>query len=135
MNMTFKFIERPPMTLPPVRPHDPKDRLAVASLAEWEVRVFDPTGSFFSFFRRHGLLHLQLWHPASGTSVLTPSRLTGGRYELRRADGEVCRAASWEDCVGLFFAGDDPPPPASAWRTWWRGLVVGPSLCPAVAEA
>lgn len=75
----------------PPRPHDPGERLFVETCApdlthptyrHWEVRLFDPAGIFHCYFGDHGMLHLQLWHPWSGVSLLTPSRLTAGRYEV-----------------------------------------------------
>ena len=88
--------------LPP-RPHDPGQRILVDTCApdlphptyrHWEVRQFDPAGIFHCYFGDHGMLHLQLWHPWSGVSLLTPSRLTAGRYEVfpsagwKLADGD-----------------------------------------------
>ncbi len=74
----------------PVRPHDPRDRIVVERLdggrcgnplSAWEARVFDPAGPFHVYFLGRNLLHLQLWQPWFGISILTPSRLTGGRWE------------------------------------------------------
>lgn len=71
-------------------PHDPGDRILVDTLrassmspcmSSWELRVFDPAGQFHLYFSTTGFGHVQLWNPWYGISVLTPSRLTAGRYE------------------------------------------------------
>jgi hypothetical protein len=62
-------------------PHDPADRICVAVLASWEVRIFHPAGRMHRYFAPRGLLHLQLWECEKSFSLLTPSRLTAGRYE------------------------------------------------------
>jgi hypothetical protein len=48
-------------------------------LGAWEARLFG--SRMFEYFASRDLWHMQLWHPESGVSVLTPSRLTRGRYE------------------------------------------------------
>ena len=65
----------------PPRPHDPRDRVPVAWVDDWEVRVFPAGSRHHSYFAREGMLHLQLWNPRRGLSVLTPSSLTAQRYE------------------------------------------------------
>jgi hypothetical protein len=69
----------PPDWPPP--PHDPRERVVVATVGGWELRVFPPDDRKFSYFVTRGFLHVQLWHPQARVSVLTPSRLTGGMYE------------------------------------------------------
>ncbi|MCG8592430.1 MAG: hypothetical protein MJE66_24325 [Proteobacteria bacterium] len=63
-------------------PHAPGARLCIERVGHWEVRAFDPRGSLHRYFSPRGLLHLQLWHPALDLSLLSPSRLTGYRYEI-----------------------------------------------------
>ena len=74
-----------------IRPHRPEDRIVVetvsvtggaAAFGHWEVRIFDPAGQFHHYFALRAMLHVQLWHPFFGVSILTPSRLTGFNYEL-----------------------------------------------------
>ena len=86
-----RHLHGPRHRSPPPRPHDPRERILVDTCApdlahptyrHWEVRQFDPAGIFHCYFGDHGMLHLQLWHPWSGVSLLTPSRLTAGRYEV-----------------------------------------------------
>ena len=66
----------------PPRPHDPRDRIAVAGVDAWEVRVFPPGSRHHRYFAGREMLHLQLWDARRGISVLTPSRITAGRYEV-----------------------------------------------------
>lgn len=63
----------------PPAPHDPRERELAMALGGWEVRIF--TGRKFQYFVTRGLWHVQLWHPRARISILTPSRLTCGRYE------------------------------------------------------
>ncbi|MEX2480257.1 MAG: hypothetical protein WD928_05285 [Gammaproteobacteria bacterium] len=74
----------------PPPPHDPHDRILVDThrasgaspcMSSWEVRIFDPAGQFHLYFNTTGFGHVQLWNPWYGISLLTPSRLTAGRYE------------------------------------------------------
>jgi hypothetical protein len=123
------------MTLPP-RPHDPRDREVVARAGAWEVRQFDRADRKHAYFAPRGFLHLQLWHPVAGVSVLTPSRLTGGNYELWDAEGDRVALPEWADVMSYLT---DLTPPGAAriaalerWfvtthenatvallRTWW----------------
>ena len=75
----------------PPRPHNPADRIVAdvisaggdrpSAFSTWEVRIFDPAGQFHCYFGTRGLLHLQLWQPYFGVSILAPSRLTAYAYE------------------------------------------------------
>ena len=80
--------------LPP-RPHDPRDRGVVAELGAWQARQFAVDDQKLAYFAPRGFLHLQLWHPAGAVSVLTPSRITAGRYETWAAGGDRIAAGSW----------------------------------------
>ncbi|MCA9690593.1 MAG: hypothetical protein R3A51_09190 [Nannocystaceae bacterium] len=72
---------------PPPPPHDPRERILQRLLGPWHVRQFPPGDARLAYFTPRGLLHLQLWHPEAGVSVLTPSRLTNGRFEVFPVDG------------------------------------------------
>ena len=110
------------LTWPPP-PHDPRERICVASVGGWEVRVFpdgDPRGAYLA---RHGMAHLQLWHPAQRVSVLTPSRLTAGSYELFPYGGWKFACPDLEDLLraldeehGLALV---PPARLRALETWF----------------
>ena len=73
----------------PPRPHDPTEREVVSYLGDWQVRQFPESDSKLAYFTGRGFLHVQLWHPGRGVSVLTPSRLTGGRFDVWTDDGRM----------------------------------------------
>lgn len=79
----------PPASPPP--PHDPRDRVLVDTVGDWEVRCFAPGDPKFHYFVTRRLLHVQLWHPAARVSVLTPSRLTAGLFEAFPHEGWKAR--------------------------------------------
>ena len=66
----------------PPPPHDPRERVLVEYLGDWEIRIFSPTGTFHRYFAAKGMLHVQLWHPGARLSLLTPSPITAGRFEV-----------------------------------------------------
>lgn len=71
----------------PPPPHDPNERIVLSRVGDWEIRAFAPGGAKHEYFVRRGFLHLQLWNPERRVSVLTPSRLTLGRYEIFPING------------------------------------------------
>ena len=90
----------------PVRPHDPADRVLLAKVTacphapkftHWEIRAFDCSGPFHCYFSTHDMLHLQLWNPYFGVSLLTPSKLTAGNYEAFPLDEWKYAAKSYAD--------------------------------------
>lgn len=68
--------------IPPPRPHDPAERELVGQIGPWQVRRFPLSSAKLEYCARRGFLHLQLWHPEAGVSVLTPSRLTGDQFDV-----------------------------------------------------
>lgn len=84
----------------PPAPHDPRER-ELAMLAEgWEVRVF--ADRKFQYFVTRGFLHVQLWHPEARISILSPSRLTSGFYEMFPVRDWKARAADYDRLAQLF---------------------------------
>lgn len=71
----------------PPAPHDPRERIVGARVNGWEVRVFAPTDARRAYLAARGFGHLQLWHPEARVSILTPSRLTGGHFEVFPVEG------------------------------------------------
>ena len=83
----------------PPRPHDPGDRIPVASVTvggersvfnDWEVRIFDPAGPFHCYLNAYGILPIQLWHvvrrvPARAVCVecRVLRSLSGARLDVR----------------------------------------------------
>lgn len=84
---------------PPPPPHDPREREIAHAVGDWEVRVFGDAK--FGFFVERGLWHVQLWNPSARVSVLTPSRLTGGSYEIFPCAGWKRRAACHEEVARI----------------------------------
>lgn len=80
----------PPCPLPP---HDPRERSVVLHLGAWEVRTF--AGRFLEYFAPRGFLHVQYWHADLGISILSPSRLTGARYEVSGTNMCKMHFLSW----------------------------------------
>ena len=72
---------------------------ALGALGAWKALVFG--GRMLGYFAPRGLLHVQLWHEAAGISVLTPSRLTGGRYEVFPVAGWKKRASDYRTLAWL----------------------------------
>lgn len=70
--------------------HDPDARIPVLRVGDWEVRALRRGSPRFRRLHRCGGLHVQFWDPATGVSVVTPSALTGQRFEIcRRGDRPV----------------------------------------------
>jgi len=142
------------VTVPP-RPHDPRERELVAVISDlafgapdssvagpaparsggaWEVRQFSARDTKHDYFAPRGFLHLQLWHPTAAISILTPSRLTGGNYEVH--DGDRVVLPAWTDVVSYlpdlappgrarlaalerWFVTAHETPTVALLRTWW----------------
>jgi hypothetical protein len=66
--------------LPPL--HAPHDRELLAHLGRWQVRRHAARDERFAYLAARAFLHLQLWHPEHNISILTPSQLTRGRFEI-----------------------------------------------------
>lgn len=88
---------RPPYGAWPAPPHDPRERVSLTHLGVWDLRAFAVGGRFHNFFHRHGLLHVQLWHPFKGVSVLTPSPITRGAYGVYPAPEDRRRCSDYHD--------------------------------------
>lgn len=84
--------------LPPL--HAPHDRELFARCGAWQVRRHADADPRFVYLASRELLHLQLWHPAHNTSVLTPSRLTGGRFEIA-IGWKRASVSTWPGVVAL----------------------------------
>lgn len=83
------------------RMHHPHARIPVAEHGGWEVRAWAWNDERHAWLARHGLLHLQLWHPGRAISVLTPSRATAGKYEVHAPHldvGAVGPPGRWRCC-------------------------------------
>lgn len=122
-------------SLPP--PHDPGERTPVAWVGLWEVRQFPDGDARLRYFRPRGFHHLQLWHPSARISILTPSRLTAGLFELWPEGGERSRLSTWREvadrltgtavpsaieiiALESWFIAREEPRSLRLLRLWWR---------------
>ena len=118
-NIIISMDERLPRTLPacrfewPAAPHDPSERELVEHLSGWEVRLFGPHDPRHAYLLRRGMGHLQFWHPVAGVSFLSPSALSGGRWELDvpGAPRRRFRLGSLDDVDDVLCAGRLPLTP------------------------
>jgi hypothetical protein len=102
--------------LPPL--HAPTDRELFARVGSWEVRRHGAEDERFSYLASRAMLHVQLWHPMRRISILTPSRLTGGRFEIARGLHRVT-VATWPGVVALLPDHDLPGSAELAALTMW----------------
>ena len=69
-----------PATMP--TKHDPNHRDCMIKLVGWQVRVVMRNDARHTPMAAQGILHLQLWHAGTQTSILTPSNLTNRCFEI-----------------------------------------------------
>ncbi|MEM6930381.1 MAG: hypothetical protein AAF602_25820, partial [Myxococcota bacterium] len=63
--------------------HDPASRCLIDDTPSgWQVLGHAFNTDRHAYFAPRGMLHLQWWFPARRVSVVTPSRLTEGRFEV-----------------------------------------------------
>ena len=112
----------------PLSLHDPWQRGVMGEFRHWQVRVFawnDPTHGYLV---AHGLLHLQLWCSKHQISVLTPSKLTAGLYEVQTSE-RTYRLSSFGQLAIFLESEFDLYPPCPRWLnnlTAW--MVWAPSI-------
>ncbi len=101
--------------------HDPRWRRPVQPLgAGWELRRADPRCPLGRRLCGAGVEPAQLWQAAVGLSVLTPSPLTGGAWELFPILGRRERVPTWPLADELVRLAHDVGLPALA--SWARLL-------------
>jgi hypothetical protein len=105
-------------------PHDPAEREVFGAAGDWQLLAF--TDRKREYFLSRGLWHVQLWHADAGVSVLTPSRLTGGCFEVYPFRGLKARARAY-DALARAVRGDHgiEVPPASLIARLQRWFVDG----------
>lgn len=119
--------------------HDPATRELVAIVGQWQVRQFAATDPRMLYGRTHGLLHVQLCHPHLQVSILTPSRLTGGKFEFcsneqrfsvatwaqlrARCSGDVVGLPSAIEIASLqhWLVSPHEDRTMALLRAWWQG--------------
>ena len=110
----------------PPPPHDPRERVPLIEVEGWEVRCFARSDPKRDYFISRGFWHLQLWYAARGVSVLTPSRLTAGRWELYPYRGWKATASDEEGVVRLLRGEHHVTLPGVPWlRALERWFVTG----------
>ncbi len=77
--------------------HDPSARQLLGQTGPWEIRGLTEGDPGFEDAAARGWLHLQLWYPLRGLSVLTPSLLTRVRFQSADTAGAVHEWDSVED--------------------------------------
>jgi hypothetical protein len=124
--------------LPP-SPHDPRERVVVSTVGDWQIRQFAETDAKLAYFTGRGFLHVQLWHPEHRVSILTPSRLTGGRFEVWAAGADRVAVTRWSAidealpgiatpraieiaAVERWFVLRHEPAEIHLLRVWWSSL-------------
>lgn len=123
MVFTFIMATQIPATKKASGPHAPGPRTLLAVLpGGWEVRGFAPADPRVSFALGRGFWHVQLYEPCARLSVLTPSRLTDGWYEVS-TPRHALRHALDEDDVARLVAHARSPIDATALREVRRRFV------------
>lgn len=92
----------PELEIWPEAPHDPRERFVEAELRGWELRLYQVGEPKERALAVRGLLHAQLWHPGLRVSLLTPSHLTYGQYEVCRARNERWRSWHYRPLRAMF---------------------------------
>jgi hypothetical protein len=111
--------------------HAPDDREFLTRADGWEVRVFGERDARYAYFARKQMLHLQLLHRAFGVSVLTPSKLTGDRWELHVEHAPRSRFATRAEIERVLqhvFAARLPNPVTLAGLEFWFVRIPGGTI-------
>jgi hypothetical protein len=123
------------VTHPPPPPHDPGERVVVAHAGPWELRQFADGDPKLAYLAPRGFLHAQLWHPGHATSILTPSRLTAGHFEIwtpawriaastwsavtARLPGHQLMGPAWLRAIDRWLVARHEPAKIRLLRSWW----------------
>ena len=93
--------------------HTDVNRTLVYWLGEWDVRMSDPGSDLHRLLTVNGMFHLQLWHPESKTSILTPSSLTEQHFEVTPLFDGVFQTRSYPEMCSVIQAAKkiEAPPP------------------------
>lgn len=105
-----------PLRLPPL--HAPDDRELLAHVGTWQVRRHALHDERFAYCASRAFLHVQLWRPDRQISILTPSRLTNGRFEIARG-WRRASVSTWPGVVALLPDHELPSGSELAALTMW----------------
>ena len=84
--------------------HTEQEKTLVYWLGEWDVRMSDPNSDLHRLLVINGMFHLQLWHPESNTSILTPSPITENQFEVSPLFGGEFRTQSYPEVCSVIAA-------------------------------
>jgi hypothetical protein len=102
--------------------------------AGWQLLATAHNDPRHRYLAARGMLHLQLFHAGQELSLLTPSPLTAGRYELWRA-GERTRVCCF-GAAARHLAALGASPPCAGWLAFHqRALLLPASLAGLVGRA
>ena len=93
--------------------HTEREKSLVYWLGEWDVRMSEPKSELHRLLVINGMFHLQLWHPESKTSILTPSPITDELFEATPLFGSEFRAASYAEIRSVVQAARQIEPPSA----------------------
>lgn len=110
--------------------HDPRHHIVVDTIGEWRIAVLPHGGPRWREQRARGALDLMLWNPHHHATLVTPSRATDGKAEVRvgRWVGRFCGVA----CASRWLIEEHHltvPHPDAVHRAWTH-LVLAHSLTP-----
>lgn len=89
--------------------HAPDQRVLLAEFGAWQLRQFAEGDQRLEYFSLKGFAHVQLWNPAACVSIITPSKLTGGHFEVW-IDGDRFAEPTWRPIeIELAARGIEPP--------------------------
>ena len=92
--------------------HSEQQKSLVYWLGEWDVRMSEPHSDLHRLLVINGMFHLQLWHPESKTSVLTPSPITDQLFEVTPLFGGEFRAKTYSEIRSVVQAARKVVPPS-----------------------
>ena len=92
--------------------HSGHQKSLVYWLGEWDVRMSEPNSDLHRLLVINGMFHLQLWHPESKTSLLTPSPITDQLFAVTPLFGGEFRAQSYREIRSVIRAARKIVPPS-----------------------
>jgi hypothetical protein len=113
----------------PPAPHDPRERTLVVKTGPWQVRTFRTTDPKFEYLAERGLWHLQLWHAEAGVSILSPSGLTLGHYEIFPIAGWKHWAKDYAELVQAVRMHHQVEPPSPGTLAAFEAWLVDDPVC------
>lgn len=101
---TKPFGHREPFLYDLTQRHNENLRSLVYWLGEWDVRIYRPCSDVHRLLAVNGMYHLQLWHPESRTSLLTPTALTEHQFEVSPLFGGAFHSHSYAELAAVLNA-------------------------------